>query len=67
MLKAENGATMETDIEETPRGWLARYLIVSKDLGQLKPQRPIFECKADAVAWLAAEAAAHGFVYETGA
>jgi hypothetical protein len=54
MLKAENGATMETDIEETPRGWLARYLIVSKDLGQLKPQRPIFECKADAVAWLAA-------------
>jgi len=39
MLKAENGATMETDSEETPRGWLARYLIVSKDLGQLKPQR----------------------------
>jgi hypothetical protein len=67
MLKTENGATMETDIEETPRGWLARYLIVSKDLGQLKPQRQIFECKADAVAWLAAEAAAHGFVYETGA
>jgi hypothetical protein len=37
MLKAENGATMETDLEETPRGWVARYLIVSKDLGQLKP------------------------------
>jgi hypothetical protein len=67
MLKAENGATMETDLEETPRGWVARYLIVSKDLGQLKPQRQIFESKADAVAWLAAEATDHGFVYETGA
>jgi hypothetical protein len=67
MLKAENGATMETDLEETPRGWVARYLIVSKDLGQLKPQRQVFTSKADAVAWLAAEATAHGFVYETGA
>jgi len=66
MLKAENGATMETDLEETPRGWVARYLIVSKDLGQLKPQRQIFESKADAVAWLAAEATAQGFVYATG-
>ena len=46
---------------------MARYLIVSKDLGQLKPQRQIFESKADAVAWLAAEATAHGFLYETGA
>jgi len=64
MLKAENGATMETDIEEPPRGWVARYLIVSENLGQLKPQRQVFPTKADAVAWLAAEATAHGFVYE---
>ena len=35
MLKAENGATIETDLEETPAGWAARYLIVSKDLGRL--------------------------------
>jgi hypothetical protein len=63
MLTAENGATMETDIEETPRGWV-RYLIVNKDLGQLKPQRQVFPSKADAVAWLSAEATAHGFVYE---
>jgi hypothetical protein len=33
MLKAENGATMETDLEETPRGWVARYLIVSRTSG----------------------------------
>lgn len=25
MLKAENGATMETDLEETRAGWVARY------------------------------------------
>jgi len=67
LLKADNGATMETDLEETPAGWVARYLIVSKDLGQLKPQRQLFPSKADAVAWLAAEATAHGFVYEPGA
>jgi hypothetical protein len=51
MLKADNGATMETDLEETPAGWVARYLIVSKDLGQLKPQRRLFSSKADAVTW----------------
>jgi hypothetical protein len=28
MLKADNGATMETDLVETPTGWVARYLIV---------------------------------------
>jgi hypothetical protein len=33
----------------------------------MKPQRQVFASKADAVAWLSAEAAAHGFVYETGA
>ena len=60
MLKADNGATMETDLEETPAGWVAH-------LGQLKPQRQLFPSKADAVAWLAAEATAHGFVYEPGA
>jgi len=64
MLKADNGATMETGLEETPAGWVARYLIVSKDLGQLKPQRQLFSSKADAVAWLTAEATAHGFVFE---
>jgi len=64
MLKADNGATMETDLEETPASWVARYLIVSKDLGQLKPQRRLFSSKADAVAWLTAEATAHGFVFE---
>jgi hypothetical protein len=63
MLKADNGATMETDLVETPTGWVARYLIVSRDLGQLKPQRKLFPSKADAVAWLAAEATAHGFLY----
>jgi len=65
MLTAENGATMETDLEETPRGWVARSLIVRKDLGGTKPQRQVFPSKADAVAWLSAEAAAHGFTYET--
>ena len=67
MLTAENGATMETDIEETPSGWVARYLIVSKDLGGMKPKRKVFPSKADAVAWLSAEATSHGFVYEPGA
>lgn len=43
---------------------MARYLIVSKDLGQMKPQRQLFASKADAVAWLSAEATAHGFIYE---
>lgn len=66
VLTAKNGATMETDLEETPTGWVARYLIVRKDLGGMKPQRQVFASKADAVAWLSAEAAAHGFVYETG-
>ena len=32
MLKSESGATMETELEETPSGWVARYLIVSRDL-----------------------------------
>ena len=39
VLTAKNGATMETDLEETPTGWVARYLIVRKDLGGMKPQR----------------------------
>ena len=60
MLTADNGATFDSDLEETPSGWLARYLIVSKDMEQLKPQRSLFPTKA-------AEATAHGFVYETGA
>jgi len=67
MLTAKNGATMETDLEETPSGWVARYLIVSAELGKFKPQRQVFPRKADAVAWLSAEATAHGFVYEAGA
>jgi hypothetical protein len=67
MLTAKNGATMETDLEETPSGWVARYLIVSAELGKFKPQRQVFPSKADAVAWLSAEATAHGFVYEPGA
>src|SRR6476659_3132440 len=50
MLKAKNGATMETDLEETPSGWVARYLIVSAELGKFKPQRQVFPSKADAVA-----------------
>ena len=65
MLKSESGATMDTALEETPSGWVARYLIVSEDLGQVKPQRAVFRSKADAVAWLTAEATVHGFVYET--
>ena len=64
MLKSEAGATMETNLEEIPSGWVARYLIVSEDLGRVKPQRAVFPSKADAVAWLTAEATAHGFVYE---
>ena len=67
MLTAKNGATMETDLEETPSGWVARYLIVSVELGKFKPQRQVFPSKVDAVAWLSAEATAHGFVYEPGA
>ena len=63
MLKSESGATMDTDLEETPSGWVARYL-VSEDLGGVKPQRAVFRSKADAVAWLTAEATVHGFVYE---
>jgi hypothetical protein len=54
-------------LKETPAGWVARYLIVRKDLEGVKPKRQVFPTKADAVAWLAAEATAHGFVYETGA
>ena len=64
VLKSEAGATMETNLEEIPSGWVARYLIVSEDLGRVKPQRAVFPSKADAVAWLTAEATAHGFVYE---
>ena len=64
MLTAKNGATMETDLEETPSGWVARF---SAELGKFKPQRQVFPSKADAVAWLSAEATAHGFVYEPGA
>jgi hypothetical protein len=64
VLKSESGATMDTDLEETPSGWVARYLIVSEDLGRVKPQRAVFRSKADAVAWLTAEATVHGFVYE---
>ena len=56
MLKSETGATMEVDIEETPSGWVARYLIVSEDREKAKPQRQLFASKADAVAWLSAEA-----------
>ena len=43
---------------------VARYLTVSKDLEKAKPQRQLFASKADAVAWLSAEATAYGFVYE---
>jgi hypothetical protein len=64
MLTAPNGATMETDLEEMPAGWVARYMIVSKDLEKTKPQRQLFASKADAVAWLSTEATAYGFVYE---
>ena len=46
-------------------GWLAT--LSCRHLGQLKPQRKLFPSKADAVAWLAAEATAHGFFYEPGA
>ena len=35
-----------------------------EDLGGVKPQRAVFRSKADAVAWLTAEATVHGFVYE---
>ena len=45
-------------------GWLAT--LSCRHLGQLKPQRKLFPSKADAVAWLAAEATAHGFFYERG-
>ena len=67
MLKADNGATMETGLEETPAGWVARYLIVSKDLGQLKPQRATPRRQPCSETPVAAEATAHGFVYEPGA
>lgn len=43
MLKSETGATMEVDIEETPSGWVARYLIVSEDREKAKPQRHLCE------------------------
>ena len=43
---------------------MARYLIVRKDLEGVKPKRQVFATKADAVAWLSAEATAHGFLYE---
>ena len=66
MLTAKNGATMETDLEETSSGWVARYLIVSAELGKFKPQRQVFPSKADAVAWLSAEATAHGFDLRAG-
>ena len=64
MLTSKTGATMETDLEETTAGWVARYLIVSKGFGRMGPHRAAFPKKPDAVAWLMEEATAHGFVYE---
>ena len=39
VLTSKTGATMETDLEETTAGWVARYLIVSKGFGRMGPHR----------------------------
>ena len=64
MLTSKTGATMETDLEETTAGWVARYLIVSKGFGRMGPIEQRFRKKPDAVAWLMEEATADGFVDE---
>jgi hypothetical protein len=64
MLNAEDGATFETDLKETEAGWQASYRVVSANLDQVEPGLSVFPSKADAVSWLAAQATAHGFVYE---
>ena len=52
-------------LEEISSGWVARYLIVSeKSRASEAPSERCSQAMADAVAWLTAEATAHGFVYE---
>ena len=42
MLKAEDGATFETDLKETEAGWLASYRVVSANLDQVEPGLRVF-------------------------
>jgi hypothetical protein len=62
MVKAEDGATFETELKEALDGWEVSFKITSKD--RVISEEKVFPSKADAAAWLTAEATAHGFVYE---
>jgi hypothetical protein len=62
MVKAEDRATFETELNEALDGWEASFRITSKD--RVISEGKVFPSKADAAAWLTAEATAHGFVYD---
>jgi hypothetical protein len=64
-MKPEDSAAFETELKETLDGWEATFRVISKD--NVTSEMKVFPNKADAVAWLTAEATARGFVYETGA
>jgi hypothetical protein len=63
-MKAEDGAIFKTDLKEVTGGWQASYRFISKNLDTVEATNRWFSSRADAVAWLTAEATAHGFVYE---
>jgi hypothetical protein len=46
------------DLKETEAGWQASYRVISANVDQVEPGLRVFPSKADAVAWLAAEATA---------
>jgi hypothetical protein len=65
MLRAEDGATFEVDLEETKAGWQANFRVISANGDQTEtPGLRVFPAKADAVAWITDGLAAHGFDYE---
>ncbi len=65
MLRADNGATFEVDLEETKAGWQAKFRVISANGDQTEtPGVRVFPAKADAVAWITKGLAAHGFNYE---
>jgi hypothetical protein len=65
MLKAEDGATYEVDLEQTEAGWQANFRVMNANGDQTEtPGLKVFPAKADAVAWITDGLAAHGFAYE---
>ena len=59
--EADNGATMETDLVETPTGWVARYLIVQAPRAAKAAAEAVFRAWRTHVAGSLLEATAHGF------